>query len=142
MFLVRSIPSCHAKREDSCHRDAMVFATYLPGLMIRFASTLKSNHNYNLSIMNNLTSSAVTSPEPQSRDVNALMGRRLGTKSYVYVHSCVHNLHCQLAFHYLARQGIHLNCQHESHELATNDRLLQPIRESDTNVKIDRQRIS
>ena len=49
--VVRSIPSampCHAKREGSLRRDTMVFATYLPHLLVRFAPTLKSNHNYNL----------------------------------------------------------------------------------------------
>ena len=58
---VRSIPSampCHAKREGSLHRDTMLFATYLPHLLVRFAPTLKSNHNYNLSIMSDSTSEA------------------------------------------------------------------------------------
>lgn len=35
-----------------------------------------------------------------------------------------------------------LNRRHESHELATTDRQFQRISESDTNVTIDRQRIS
>ena len=53
------IPSampCHAKREGSWRRDTMVFVTYLPHLLVRFAPTLKSNHNYNLSIMSDSTS--------------------------------------------------------------------------------------
>ena len=41
---------CHAKREGSWRRNTMVFATYLPHLLLRFALTSKSNHNYNLSI--------------------------------------------------------------------------------------------
>ena len=58
---VRSIPSampCHAKREGSLRRDTMLFATYLPHLLVRFAPTLKSNHNYNLSITSDSTSEA------------------------------------------------------------------------------------
>jgi len=35
-----------------------------------------------------------------------------------------------------------LKRRHESYDLATNDKLLQRNRESDTNGKIDRQRIS
>ena len=34
----------------------MVFATYLPHLLVRFAPLLKSSHNYNLSIMSDSTS--------------------------------------------------------------------------------------
>ena len=52
---------CHAlfsKREGLLRRDTMVFATYLPHLLVRFALTLKSNHNYNLSIMRDSTSEA------------------------------------------------------------------------------------
>ena len=47
--MVRSIPSampCHAKREGLWRTDTMVFATYLPHLLVRFTPTLKSNHNY------------------------------------------------------------------------------------------------
>ena len=58
---VRSIPSampCHVKREGSLRRDTMLFATYLPHLLVRFAPTLKSNHNYNLSITSDSTSEA------------------------------------------------------------------------------------
>ena len=68
MFVVRSIPSamrCHAKREVSWRRDTVVFTTYLPHLLIRFAPTLKSNLNYNLNYNTerfNLRT-AVTSPE-------------------------------------------------------------------------------
>ena len=61
VFVVRSIPSampCHAKRKGSWRRDMIVFATYLPHLLVRFAPTLKSNHNYNLSIMSDSTSEA------------------------------------------------------------------------------------
>ena len=57
VFGVRSIPStmpCHAKGEVSWRRDTMVFATYLPHLLVRFAPTLKSNHNYDLSIMSRI----------------------------------------------------------------------------------------
>ena len=52
---------CHAlscKNEGSWRRDTMVFATYLPHLLVRFAPTLKSNHNCNLSIMSDSTSEA------------------------------------------------------------------------------------
>ena len=52
---------CHAlscKKEGSWRRDTMVFATYLPHLLVRFAPTLKSNHSYNLSIMSDSTSEA------------------------------------------------------------------------------------
>ena len=59
VFVVRSIPSampCLARREGLWRRDTVVFATYLPHLLIRFAPTLKSNHNYNLSVMSDLTS--------------------------------------------------------------------------------------
>ena len=48
---------CQAKREGSWRRDRIVFA-YLPRLLVRFAPTLKSNHNYNLSIMSDSTSEA------------------------------------------------------------------------------------
>ena len=61
VFVVRSIPSampCHAKEEVSWRRDTMVFATYLPHLLVRFAPTLKSNHSYNLSIMRDSKSEA------------------------------------------------------------------------------------
>ena len=44
---------CHAL---SWRIDTIVFATYLPYLLVRFAPTLKSNHNYNLSVMSDLTS--------------------------------------------------------------------------------------
>ena len=57
MFVVRSIPSampCHAKWEVSWRRDTIVFATYLPHLLVRFAPSLKSNHNYDLSIMSRI----------------------------------------------------------------------------------------
>ena len=50
---------CHAlscKREVSWRRDTMVFPAYLPHLLVRFAPTLKSNHNYNLTIMSDSTS--------------------------------------------------------------------------------------
>ena len=40
---------CRAKREVSWRIDTMVFATYLPHLLARFAPTLKSNHNYTTS---------------------------------------------------------------------------------------------
>ena len=49
-YTVSNMP-CHAKREGSWRRDTIVFATYLPHFLVRFALTLKSNHNYNLSIM-------------------------------------------------------------------------------------------
>ena len=58
-MIMRSIPSampCLARREGLWRRDTVVFATYLPHLLIRFAPTLKSNHNYNLSVMSDLTS--------------------------------------------------------------------------------------
>ena len=47
---------CHAKREGSWCRDTTVFANYLPHLLIRFASMLKSNDYYSLSIMSDSTS--------------------------------------------------------------------------------------
>ena len=36
----------------------MLFATYLRHLLVRFAPTLKSNHNYNLSIKSDSISEA------------------------------------------------------------------------------------
>ena len=59
--VLRGIPSampCHAKREGSWRRETMVFATYLPHLLVRFAPTLKSNHDNNLSITSDSTSEA------------------------------------------------------------------------------------
>ena len=53
---------CHAKREGSWPRDTMVFVTYLPHLLVRFAPTLKSNHNYNLSIRSYSTLEAGNKP--------------------------------------------------------------------------------
>ena len=50
---------CHAmscKKGGFVAQRQMVFATYLPHLLVRFAPTLKSNHNYNLSIMSYSTS--------------------------------------------------------------------------------------
>ena len=50
---------CHAmscKKGGFVAQRQMVFATYLPHLLVRFAPTLKSNHNYNLSIMSDSTS--------------------------------------------------------------------------------------
>ena len=41
--------SCKNIREGSWRRGTMVFATYLPYLLVRFAPTLKLNHNYNQS---------------------------------------------------------------------------------------------
>ena len=35
--------------------ECMVFATYLPYLLVRFAPILRSNHNYNLSVMSDST---------------------------------------------------------------------------------------
>ena len=52
---------CHALsciKGGSWRRDTMVFATFLPHLFVRFAPTLKSNHNYNVSIMSDSTSEA------------------------------------------------------------------------------------
>ena len=53
---------CHAlsckKRGFSWRRDTMAFASYLPLFLVRLAPTLKSNHNYNLSIMSDSTSEA------------------------------------------------------------------------------------
>ena len=68
VLVVRSKPSampCHAKREGSWRRDTIVFATYLPHSLVRFAATLKSNHSYNLPIMSDRFNvrSPVTSPE-------------------------------------------------------------------------------
>ena len=66
VFVVRSIPSampCHAKREGSWRRDTMVFVTYLRHLLVRFAPTLKSNHNLTLVNERFNLKSAVTSPE-------------------------------------------------------------------------------
>ena len=51
---------CHAKREGSRHRDTMVFANYLPHLLVRFAPQLQlqpfGNERFNLR-------TALTSPE-------------------------------------------------------------------------------
>ena len=47
---------CLAKRGGLWRRDTMAFATYLPHFVARFAPTLKSNDNYNLSIMSDSTS--------------------------------------------------------------------------------------
>ena len=44
---------CHAL---SWRRGTMVFAAYLPHLLVRFAPTLNPNHNYNLSIISDSTS--------------------------------------------------------------------------------------
>ena len=56
-----SIPSampCHAKRESSWPRNTIAFATYLPHFLVKFALTLKTNQNYNISIMSDSTSEA------------------------------------------------------------------------------------
>ena len=45
-------------RVRAWRRDTMMFATYLPYLLVRFAPTLKSNLNYSLSIMSDSTSKA------------------------------------------------------------------------------------
>ena len=44
--------------QGSWRRDTMAFATYLPLFLVRFAPTLKSNHNYNLSTIGDSTSEA------------------------------------------------------------------------------------
>ena len=66
MFVVRSIlpatPS-HAKREGPWRTDTIVFATYLPYLLVRFTPTLKSNHKYPLDNERFNFRSAITSLE-------------------------------------------------------------------------------
>ena len=62
--MVRSIlpaTHSHAKREGSWRTDTMVFATYLPYLLVRFTPTLKSNHKYHLDNERFNFRSAVTS---------------------------------------------------------------------------------
>ena len=57
-YTVRHALSCK-KGGFVAQRHVMVFATYLPQLLVRFAPTLKSNHNlYNLLIMSDSTSEA------------------------------------------------------------------------------------
>ena len=53
-YTVCNALSC--KKGGSWRRGTMVFATYLPHLLVRFAPMLKSNNNYNLSIISNSTS--------------------------------------------------------------------------------------